>query len=343
MINGSIFQVQRHIVSPRRDIVRDVAKNHIERILHIDKLLREDAFPSRREIAETFEVSVKTIERDLEYMRDRLGAPLEYDRERRGFFYETEGFYLPALFMSEGDALALFLSHHIGSAWRGTPLAETAQKAWEKLSRLLSEKVSISPAVFSEYVVLIDRSVSYAAEHWLTLLRGAQAKRKVTVEYKTPGYSAGVERTLHPYRLIHHKDAWYLLGFDEFREEVRIYALSRIQSANETTVPFEIPDDFQLDDYIDPNFGIFTEADWFTVRIRTAGWMADILTEHLEDGSFQREGVEDETVEISWRTNQHEELKHWVLQWGEHVEVVEPESLREELRRIGERFIDIYR
>lgn len=329
-------------MSPNRDIVRHMGKNHIERILHIDRLLREDAYPSRKDIADTFEVSVKTVERDLEYMRDRLGAPLEYDRDRRGFYYEEKGFYLPALFMSEGDALALFLSHHVASAWRGTPMAETAQKAWEQLSRLLPQEVSIPPAVFSEYVILIDRSVAYTADHWLTLLRNAKAKRKVMVEYKTPGHSAAVERTLHPYRLIHHKDAWYVLAFDEFREGVRVYALSRIQSATETAVSFKIPDDFRIDDHIDPNFGIFTEAEWFKVRIQTVEWMADILCEHLDTGSYERTAADDRRVEISWKTNQHEELKHWVLQWGEHVEVVEPESLRENIRRVGQYFVETY-
>lgn len=329
-------------MSPNRDIVRDMGKNHIERILHIDRLLREDAYPSRKDIADTFEVSVKTVERDLEYMRDRLGAPLEYDRDRRGFYYEEKGFYLPALFMSEGDALALFLSHHVGSAWRGTPMAETAHKAWAQLSRLLPQEVAIPPAVFSEYVILIDRAVAYTADHWLTLLRNAQAKRKVTIDYKTPGHSRAVERTLHPYRLIHHRGAWYVLAFDEFREEVRVYALSRIQSATETAVPFKISDDFRIDDYIDPNFGIFTEAEWFTVHIRAAGWMADILCEHLEAGSFERAATNDGMVEISWKTNQHEELKHWVLQWGEHVEVVEPISLRDDIRRIGQYFVETY-
>lgn len=319
-----------------------MAKNHIERILHIDKLLREDTYPSRKEIAETFEVSVKTIERDLEYMRDRLGAPLEYDRERRGFYYNTEGFYLPALFMSEGDALALFLSHHFGSAWSGTPLADTAKTAWKQLSRLLPEGVSISPAVFSENVVLIDRSVSCAAEHWLTLLSCAQAKRKITVEYRTPGHSTGVERTLHPYRLIHHRDAWYLLAFDEYHGAVRVYAVSRFQTVTETGDPFRIPEDFHLEDHIDPNFGIFNEGEWFSVRFRAERWMADILYEHLVADNFDRTDVGDETVEISGRTNQHEELKHWILRWGEHVEVIEPQSLRDELRQVGERFIDMY-
>lgn len=329
-------------MSLRRDILQAMGKNHIERILHIDKLLRDDAYPSRKEIAESFEVSVKTVERDLEYMRDRLGAPLEYDRERKGYFYEEPGFYLPALFMSEGDALALFLSHHMASAWRGTPLAETAQEAWKRLSRLLPEEIEIPPGALTEYVVLIDRSVAYTAEHWLSLLKGAQVKRKVAVEYTAPGYSEPVERTLHPYRLLHHRNAWYLFAYDEFREEVRIYALSRFQTVNETTDPFKIPEDFRLDDYIDPNFGVFSEGDPFTVRIRARRWVADILCEHLQPGTFEQIELDGDSVEISWRTNQHEELKHWVLQWGDHVEVVEPESLREEIYRIGEYFVEKY-
>lgn len=320
-----------------------MGKNHIERILYIDHLLREGAYPSRKKIADAFEVSVKTVERDLEYMRDRLGAPLEYNRERRGYYYEETGFYLPALFMGEGDALALFLSHHVGSAWRGTPLAETAQNAWQQLSRLLPQEVSISPAVFSEYVVLIDRSVSYAAEHWLTLLRSAQKKRKVAVQYQSPGHSSPVGRTLHPYRLVHHRNAWYLLAFDEYHSAVRVYAVSRFHAVIDTDYPFRIPEDFRLDDHIDPNFGIFNEGEWFPVRLRAARWMADVLCEHLEVDTFERTDTDDGTVEITWRTNQHEELKHWVLQWGEHIEVVEPESLRIELRRIGEVFLDMYR
>lgn len=329
-------------MSLKRDIMHRMGKNHIERILYIDKLLREDAYPSRKDIANAFEVSVKTVERDLEYMRDRLGAPLEYDRDRRGFYYETEGFYLPAVYMSEGEALALFLSHHVGSAWRGTPLGDTAQKAWEQLSRLLPQEVSISPAMFSEYVVLIDRSVSYTAEHWLTLLKCAQAKRKVEVQYQSPGYSAPVERTLHPYRLIHHRNAWYLLAFDEYHGSVRVYAMSRVQSITETKACFSIPEDFRLDDHIDPNFGVFNESEWFVVRLRAGQAMADVLCEHLQEGSFERKDTVDGAVEISWRTNQHEELKHWVLQWGEHVEILEPASIRKELSRIGRYFLEKY-
>jgi len=330
------------MMSLRRDSMREMGKNHIERILHIDRLLREQAYPSRRRIAEAFEVSVKTVERDLDYMRDRLGAPLEYDRQKRGYYYEEQGFYLPALYMREGDALALFLSHHVASAWRGTPLAESAQKAWEQLSRLLPAEVAIPPAVFSEYVVLIDRSVSYTAEHWLTLLNGAWARSKVLVDYRTPGHTAAVHRRLHPYRLIHHRNAWYLLAFDEFRGEVRIYALSRIESAKETTEPFTMPDNFRIDDYIDPNFGVFKESAWFTVRVRAEPWMADILAEHLEAASFTRGERQEGIVEISWRTNQHEELKHWLLQWGEHVVVLEPHSLTRELLKIGRFYEQVY-
>lgn len=124
---------------------------------------------------------------------------------------------------------------------------------------------------------------------------------------------------------------------------MRVYALSRFQGVTEIGQPFKIPQDFRLDDHIDPDFGIFNESGWFPVRLRAPRWMADILCEHLEAGSFERTDTDDGAVEISWRTNQHEELKHWVLQWGEHVEVVEPESLRCDLLKIGRYYVDAYR
>jgi predicted DNA-binding transcriptional regulator YafY len=71
-----------------------MGKNHIERILYIDRLLRAEAYPSRQTIARQFEVSVKTIERDSDYMRDRLEAPIAYDRDRKGFYYDSAGYYL---------------------------------------------------------------------------------------------------------------------------------------------------------------------------------------------------------------------------------------------------------
>ena len=322
---------------------RGMAKNHLERVMHIDLLIREGSYPSRKTIAERFEVSIKTVERDLDYMRDRLDAPIEYSREHRGFFYAHAGYYLPAVYMNEGDALALFLSHHLGSAWRGTPLASSAERAWTRLSKLLPEEIAISPATFGDHVMLIDRSVPFQAEHWLVLLRAATTSHKVRMEYRAPGYEDSVTRTLHPYRLIHHRDAWYILGFDEFREEVRIYALSRVQAVVLEEDAFTQPPDFDPAEHVDPEFGVFHETEWFTARVLADPGIAEIVAEHVPERGKRVDLQEDGTVVLTFETNQWEELKHWVLQWGEHIEVLEPESMRDELAGVGRYYSRRYR
>jgi predicted DNA-binding transcriptional regulator YafY len=319
-----------------------MGKNHIERILYIDRLLRDDAYPSRQTIARHFEVSVKTIERDLDYMRDRLEAPIAYDRDRKGFHYDSAGYYLPSVYLGEGDALALFFSVHLGAGWRGTPFAESARKAWTVLAKALPEEISITPAAFGEHVMVIDRSVSYNTVHWMALLEAASSCRKAHVEYQVPGYDQSVGRVIHPYRLVLHRGAWYVLAFDEFREDIRIFSLSRVQAVDVGGDRFPVAEGFDPETYIDPEFGIFREGEWFTATLLADAGIAEIIAEHVPEREKKVDSRDDGRVAISFRTNQLEELKHFVLQWGDYVEVVEPQALRAELLRIGAYYAEAY-
>lgn len=157
-------------------------------------LLRDDAYPSPQSIARHVEVSVKTIERDLDCMRDHLHAPVAYDRNRKGFCYDSPGYYLPSVYVGEGEALALFLSVHLGAGWGGTPFAESPRREWQTLAKALPEKVPVSPATFGEHVMIIDRSVTYHTEHWMALIEAASTRRKAGVEYQAPGYDRAVSR-----------------------------------------------------------------------------------------------------------------------------------------------------
>ena len=137
-----------------------MAKNQVERIVWIDHRIRQGSYPSRREAAEQFEVSTKTIERDLEFLRDRLGAPLKYDHRRNGYYYAEDGFFLPRLSLSQGEAMALFLAHQFGSLWRDTPLASAAKQAWVKLQELFPEEINLPLGLFSDAVTVIDNTIA---------------------------------------------------------------------------------------------------------------------------------------------------------------------------------------
>lgn len=303
--------------------------------------LREQSYPTRARIAERFEVTTRTVDRDLEYMRDRLGAPIEYDAARRGFYYSDSGFYLPRVYLSEGDAMALFLAHHFGSLWRDTPLAEGAEKAWRRLGELFPEHVQLPAGALSNAVTLIDRSVAADGEHWMRLLEGAVHRRTVRIAYRTPGSPQPVSRTVHPYRLLHHRDAWYVLAYDTYKAAIRIFALSRISHSAFESVGFGVPEGFDPADYIDPRFGAFHGDEYFAVRLVVSPAVAEIMLERLRS-EVREERLGDGNVALEFDTNQREETTYWVLQWGTNVRVEKPQFLRDELARIGRWYAETY-
>ena len=320
----------------------NMGKNTLERILYIDQLIGSGRFPRKSDIADHFEVACKTIERDLDYMRDRLGAPIIYDRFKGGYGYSEKGYYLPALHMNQHEALALFISHYLGNAWKGTPLAETAETLWQRFSGTMDEEIVIDTSAFSDAIFLLDRSVPMNTEYWLQLFSCIRARKKVEITYKGPGYDKSIICHLRPYRLIHHRDAWYVLGYDEYREALRNYSISRITEVRELAASFSIPDDFVLADHIDIQFGIYTGGDWVSVELSTGKRIADVILEHIPVRDQKVESQPNGEVRISFKTNQKEELKHFILQWGNHIRVVEPKWLQTDLAAIGEFYCKTY-
>ena len=85
----------------------------IERIYFINKQIRAGKYPNIAKLSELLEVQTRTIERDIEHMRDMMSADIEYDRKRKGYYYTSNNFQLPPLKLTEGEAVALFLGHKL--------------------------------------------------------------------------------------------------------------------------------------------------------------------------------------------------------------------------------------
>ena len=327
------------IVNAGRNVM---GKNTIERIIYIDQLIRNERYPKKADIAEHYEVSHKTIERDIDYMRCRLSAPIEYDRFRGGYHYSEEGFFLPAIHMNQHEALALFVSHYLGNAWQGTPLAETADTIWQRFAGTFGDEIVVDTAAFSDAIFLLDRNVAMNTEFWLQIFSCIRSRKKVELTYHVPGYENPLVCHLHPYKLIHHRNAWYIIGHDEYRKDLRTYGLSRIKNAKELPEKFVIPENFDLSNYIDTQFGIFREGAWFTVELKATRKIADMLMEHLPNRDLVEEALPDEMVGIQFTTNQKQELLHVILQWGKQIKVVNPEWLQNDLAEIGEYYCNTY-
>jgi predicted DNA-binding transcriptional regulator YafY len=115
----------------------------LRRLLALDRMLRSARFPNARSAANELEVDPRTIHRDLVFLRDSWGAPLEFCRKHNGYYYRDPDYPLPLLRLTEGELLALFLAERVMQQYRDTPYAKDLATAFRKLTAALPDEVTI--------------------------------------------------------------------------------------------------------------------------------------------------------------------------------------------------------
>jgi len=210
--------------------------SNLHRIQWIDAMVRAGRYPNCRTIAERFEISTRQAPRDVEYLRDSMGAPIEYSAEHNGFFYTDDAFVLPSYLISQEEKRALsYLAYHYGQA--GEPLSSRLAEFFSRVSGGAWTRPDGRPEV--PLFDLDPREVPI----FESLRRATREKCKVEIAYLKGG-SLPTARRFCPYKLFAKGQIHYVVGFCELRQAIRVFRLSRIQSLRETKEPFEIPPTF---------------------------------------------------------------------------------------------------
>src|SRR3954449_8751233 len=124
----------------------------LERMMRIHSQLKAGDFPNCRKIADELEVSTKTIQRDIDFMRDRLGLPIEYDPLRVGFYYTEAVASFPNIEVSEGEITALFVAQKALAQYKGTPFERPLRSAFRKITDGLTDRISFSWGELDEVI-----------------------------------------------------------------------------------------------------------------------------------------------------------------------------------------------
>ncbi|MDR2740474.1 MAG: hypothetical protein LBB68_11690 [Treponema sp.] len=160
----------------------------LARIYFIDWKIASGVYPNTRDLAKECEVGTATICRDIEFIRDRLGAPIEYSPLHRGFFYAEKTFRLPARFAAAEDMLALGMAKTLLSFYRSTPLYEAARRLMDAITApLAGEESSGEAEPWYEKRILAPFSASYPVneEIWRAIFTGLRENRIITFEYQS--------------------------------------------------------------------------------------------------------------------------------------------------------------
>lgn len=308
----------------------------LSRIRAIHDEVNAGRFPTTRRLAELLERSQRTVKRDLRFMRDQLGAPLEFDRERGGWRYSKFGWSLPPVRFGEGELLAFFTAEQALKAMGRVPEAELLRAALAKLASHLPEHVSLNLHTLGEAISFEPLPFSAAeAATLLTLARAAAERRTVVFDYHSQHRDAHTRRRADVLLMHNFGGDWYAVAFDHLRNEVRDFHAGRISRLAETASTFKPPQGWDADKYLRRGFHMTRGGRVTTVELvfdqYQARWIRERRTYHPDE---MREELPNGELRLRFPTGNGglEAVARFCLAYAGHCRVERPSALRRLVR-----------
>jgi predicted DNA-binding transcriptional regulator YafY len=308
-------------------------RQQLERILLIDRHIRDGRFPNADSLAAELEVSRRVIYVDRQFMLERLGAPIANDRKRGGWYYSNTTWMLPSTMISEGELLAFVLGAEAARRSVGTALEGPLQAAIAKIAQNLHGPVQVDLQALQQHCSFASSSAVPTNEQTLLGLHAAiQECRSVRIEYYTAERNTHTERVIDPYHLHHAQGNWYVIGFDHYRNAIRNFHVGRIVSLQRLSQCFQRNPDFDAGQWLSEMFQVSRGETMREVVIRFNAYQATYIRERQwhPTQTIEELGPEEGLI-LRFQTSSWGEVLRFVMQYGAHAEVLSPPELREEI------------
>lgn len=306
-----------------------------ERLYKIDQMLSERKFVTFDEMLERLEVSRATLKRDLAYMRDRLNAPIIFDRELRGYRFDKPSsnssvqYELPGLWFSAEEIHALLtMQYLLSNLDTGGLLGPHISPLLSRLTALLGTAENpvdeVQKRVKLEMVGVREFHLAQFQAVGSALLR----RKRLLIDYYARGTGEISHREVSPQRLIYYRGNWYLDVWCHLRNDIRNFSVDTIQHVEILEKKTKDISDKKLNEVLGAGYGIFSgaEVQWatlvFTAKlarwVSTERWHPNQKSRFLDDGSF----------ELKIPYSKDIELVMDILRYGAEVKVLHPNELR---------------
>ncbi|WP_314588033.1 YafY family protein [Paenibacillus terrigena] len=315
--------------------------NKTDRLLAIVLELQRTAVLRAEDLAAIFETSVRTIYRDIQALCE-AGVPVVGEP---GVGYSLmEGYFLPPVSFTAEEAVTLLIGTDFIEQRFDQDYGLKARASRGKIEAILPEPVRMEAARARKTMRLLmtdDERYRGPEKAYVEMIRQAiLLGRKVKFGYakrlpEEDGNRHSV-RVAAPYGLVFTRGSWVLVARCELRQDIRHFRLSRMNELTMLNEPFQLPSDFNLQDYAPP------DDRNIVVQVQVHAAIADKVRESPNYYSEAIEEQEDGVLHMTFRVRQPEEMLQWVLGWGAGVIVLEPESLcrrvREEIHHMLEHY-----
>jgi predicted DNA-binding transcriptional regulator YafY len=311
--------------------------NATERLYKIDNLLRSRVSVPLEVFLEELGVSRATFKRDLETMRDRMNAPIVYDRDLRGYRFESAPqagpkYELPGLWFSPTEALALLTMYQLLEGLQPSLLGAHVKPMLSRIRALLSTGDRELEEVRKRIRIINLGARRFEPRNFEMVAAAVLERRRLFVIYYNKGRDESSQRVVSPQRLVFYRNNWYLDAWCHLRKDLRSFALDGMRDvAMQAEKAKEVPDE-ELDAVLKSGYGIFSgkEVQWATLRFSptVARWVSLERWHEKQRGRFEKDGAF--VLEVPYSHDR--ELAMDIMKFGADCKVVAPPELAETIR-----------
>lgn len=208
--------------------------SNMHRIVWFDNQIRAGNYPNRLKISEQFEISIRQAQRDVDYLKDSLRAPLNYDAKKRGYYYEDKTFVIPNIHIKKVQKKLLSFLAYSYENFNQTPQVVEMINLFKALSG--NEELSDEIPVFD----LENKTIN--THH--NLSQAINNRKKILIIYKDQ-YKGRTEFKVHPYKIFRKYKSDYFSCFCEKENEIKVLRIDRIIKINILNEVFQVHIDYK--------------------------------------------------------------------------------------------------
>jgi predicted DNA-binding transcriptional regulator YafY len=301
-----------------------------ERIFALVRLIQSRRYPNATTFEKELEVNRRTILRDLDYLKDRMHLPIEYDAKERGYYFSEPVENMPLLEMRESDLLWLFVGQHLLQQAANEELANQVRESFRRISDLFGSTISVRWDQLS--TVLSSKTSGLGAAELRTfraISEGLSSRREIRFDYRKSAKCPVERRHVRPVHSAFVNGQWYLFAHDIDRKATRTFVFSRMAKVTVTTKTFESDGLPGIQELLQNGFGVkWSSNKPVNVKLRVSSEIAHLICERKWHESQKITPDDSGGLLLELKVNTFKELTNWICSWGPLIEVLAPKELR---------------
>ena len=312
--------------SPRRTMTKTA------RVYKIEMLIRNRGHVSFQKLLDELEVSPATLKRDLDYLKDQLGAPIEYDRYLNGYKfgqeYRGQKHELPGLWFSERELYSLLMAHQLLSDLDSDGvISRHLQPLLDRIHQMLGTGEADAKALLKRVKIISPAKRPVPTQFFELVGEALLKRRRLHMRYLTRGRGEVSEREVSPQRLVHYRNTWYLDAWCHRSDGLRRFALDAIQDASLLEARAKDVSLRQVESEMDGGYGIYagTKTQWATLQFQpqAAQWVSREQWHPEQRGRWLADGCYEMKLPYADAT----EIAMDIMRHGDQVQVIDPVPL----------------